>query len=105
MYAIIKTGGKQYRVQEGDIIDVELLNQDAEGGVKFDEVIFFNDGKNIAVGTPLISACSVVGELVEESKGEKVVAFKYKRRQNYRRTVGHRQKYSRIRIKEISYKE
>jgi large subunit ribosomal protein L21 len=99
MYAIIETGSKQYKVQEGTIIDVELL--DAEKNVNFDKVLFFSDDNTIKVGTPYVEKCLVKGELLGEIKAEKVIAYKYKKRKNYRRKVGHRQKYSRIKITEI----
>lgn len=100
MYAIIQTGGKQYRVQIGDIIDVELLGSD--GAVAFDNVLFFHDGSAAQVGLPHVPKCTVHGELLGEVKGPKVIAYKYKRRKNYRRTVGHRQRYSRVKITQIA---
>lgn len=100
MYAIIETGGKQYRVQEGDELNVELLH--AEGAFKFDKVLFFTDGKNSHVGVPTVANCVVHAEVLGMDKGPKVIAFKYKRRKNYRRTVGHRQKYSRVKITKIA---
>lgn len=100
MYAIIETGGKQYRVTKGDVIDVELLT--VEGNqVEFKQVLFLNDGSQVKVGLPNLPECTVMGELLGESKGPKVVAFKYKRRKNFRRKVGHRQKYSRVKITDI----
>lgn len=100
MYAIIETGGKQYRVEEGDVIDVELLKAESGSEVTF-KALFLNTGKAIKVGKPNVDGCEVVGEAVQEVKGPKVVNFKYKKRKNYRRKVGHRQKYSRIKIKSI----
>ena len=100
MYAIIETGGKQYRVQEGDELDVELLN--TEGAVTFDKVLFFSDGTTPHIGQPHVPQCTVHGEILGVEKGPKVIAFKYKRRKNYRRTVGHRQKYSRVKITKIA---
>lgn len=99
MYAIIETGGKQYRVSEGDLVDVELL-EGAEKEVRFDQVLFLNDGKDLKVGAPHLK-CVVHGELVEQVKGPKVIAFKYKRRENQRKKVGHRQKYCRVKITRI----
>lgn len=93
-YAIIRTGGKQYRVEEGDVIDVEKLAVSEDKKVEFNEVLFC-EGK---VGTPIVEGCKVVGELIDEVRGKKVIAFKYKRRQNYHRKVGHRQPYSRVKI-------
>ncbi|MEM7175353.1 MAG: 50S ribosomal protein L21 [Chlamydiota bacterium] len=103
MYAIIETGGKQYRVEEGDIIEVELLKE-AQEAVEFDRVLFFSDGKTPQLGTPHVTKCLVKGEVIGEARGPKVVSFIYKRRKNYRRKVGHRQKYSRVKITTIQCK-
>ena len=100
MYAIIETGGKQYRVQEGDIIDVELLGTDQ--AVTFDRVLLLQDGNAPQIGLPHLPNCIVHAELLGETKGPKVIAYKYKRRHNYRRTVGHRQRYSRVKITKIA---
>ncbi len=100
MYAIIETGGKQYRVEEGTELDVELLH--AEGAVTFDKVVLFSDGTTTQIGKPSVPHCLVQGEVLGIAKGPKVIAFKYKRRKNYRRTVGHRQKYSRVKITKIA---
>ena len=102
-YAIIETGGKQYRVQEGDILDVELLG--SEGKHTFDKVLFVQSGSTPVVGLPYVSKCSVQAEVVSLAKGPKVIAFKYKKCKNYRRTVGHRQKYSRVKITKIAHGE
>lgn len=96
-YAIIRTGGKQYRVRQGDVIDVELLGTD-EGEVRFEDVLFMTDGKEHRVGKPTVDGCVVKGECVAEVKGPKVIAYKYKRRQNYHRKLGHRQRYQRVKI-------
>src|SRR6266446_6848238 len=100
MYAIIETGGKQYRVEEGDVIDVELL--DANGTVKFDKVLLVHDGYAPIIGRPHLEKCAVHAEVIGLAKGPKVIAFKFKRCKNTRRTVGHRQKYSRVKITKIS---
>jgi large subunit ribosomal protein L21 len=100
MYAIIDTGSKQYRVQEGDEIDVELF--DASQGVAFDKVLLVHDGKAARVGAPHVAGCAVHGELISNVKGPKVIAFKYKRCKNYRLKKGHRQKYARVRITKIA---
>lgn len=100
-YAIIQSGGKQYRVEAGDVIDVELLGQQ-EGNISFGEVLLFNDGSQTKIGAPFISNFNVKGEIVGEIRGPKVIAFKYKRRKNYRRKVGHRQNYTRIKITEFA---
>ncbi len=100
MYAIIETGGKQYRVEKNDVIDIELVETAQDGKVEF-PVLFVNDGTALKIGAPYLSQSKVKAELVAEVKGPKVVAFKYKKRKGYRRKVGHRQRYSRIKITDI----
>jgi len=100
MYAIIETGGKQYQVKEGDVINVELLGDDTN--IKFDKVLFFFDGQTPHVGLPHLTNCTVSAELLGEVKAPKVIAFKYKKRKNIRRIVGHRQKYSNVKITKIA---
>lgn len=101
-FAIIKTGGRQHRVAEGDIIDVDFL--DAEVGKEgvFADVLFVGDGDNLTHGSPLIEGATVTGEVMEQRKDKKVIAFKYRRRKGYHRTVGHRRKLTRVKITEIS---
>jgi large subunit ribosomal protein L21 len=99
-YAIIETGGKQYRVQEGDELDVELLG--SENTFTFDKVLLVHDGDAAKVGLPYVRNCAVHAEVLGEIKGPKVIAFKYKKCKNYRRLVGHRQKYTRVKIKQIA---
>jgi large subunit ribosomal protein L21 len=101
-FAIIKTGGRQFRVAEGDMIDVDLLDVDPGKTATFDEVLMFADGKNVTHGNPLISGAKVTAEVLEQRKDKKVIAFKYKRRKGYHRTVGHRRKLTRVKIKSIS---
>jgi large subunit ribosomal protein L21 len=101
-YAIINTGGRQYRIAEGDTIDVDLLDVDPGKTATFGEVLMFADGKNVMHGNPLISGAKVTAEVVEQRKDKKVIAFKYKRRKGYHRTVGHRRKLTRVKIKNIS---
>lgn len=101
MYAIIETGGKQYRVEKEDVIYVELLHQDSNAKITFDQVLFINNGNAIQVGYPYIKGGQVHGEILKEVKGPKVVAYKYKQRKNYRRKVGHRQRYSLVKITDI----
>jgi large subunit ribosomal protein L21 len=101
-YAIIKTGGRQYRVAEGDTVDVDLLDVDAGKTATFGEVLMFADGKHVTHGDPLISGAKVTAEVVEQRKDKKVIAFKYKRRKGYHRTVGHRRKLTRVKIKSIT---
>jgi len=102
MYAIIKTGGKQYRVAEGDEVDIELLNRGEVGtAIAFEEVLFVNDGATPQVGQPFVAGWAVHAEIVAETAGKKVVSMKYKRRKNQRRKFGHRQHYSRVKITRI----
>ncbi len=100
-YAIIKTGGRQYRVAEGDTIDVDLLEGEAGQKLTFDNVLMHADGEKLTHGTP-VSGASVTGEVVEQRKDKKVIAFKYRRRKGYHRTVGHRRKLTRVKITGIS---
>lgn len=101
-YAIIKTGSKQYRVKAGDVIDVELLNAEENGKVEFTDVLLFHDGKEAKVGAPTISNVVVRGEVMDHVRGPKVIAYKYKKRKNYHRKVGHRQNYIRVKITEFA---
>jgi large subunit ribosomal protein L21 len=100
-YAIIETGGKQYKVREGDVVEVELLGIE-NGPVTFDKVLFIQDVSDSQVGLPLLSNYKVNAEVVDTTKGPKVVIFKYKRVKGYRRLIGHRQKYSLVKINEIA---
>jgi large subunit ribosomal protein L21 len=101
-YAIIKTGGRQYRVAEGDTIDVDLLDLEAGKTATFGEVLMHADGDKLTHGDPLISGAKVTAEVVEQRKDKKVIAFKYRRRKGYHRTVGHRRKLTRVKIKSIN---
>ncbi len=102
MYAVIKTGGKQYRVQPGDLLVVEKLEGEPGAAVAFGEVLMLGDGEAVTVGAPLIEGASVAATLIETRKGEKVKIFKKIRRQGYRRTRGHRQLESVLRVTGIS---
>jgi large subunit ribosomal protein L21 len=101
-YAIIKTGGRQFRVAEGDTIDVDLLEVDPGKTATFGDVLMFADGKDVTHGNPLISGAKVTAEVIDQRKDKKIIAFKYKRRKGYHRTVGHRRKLTRVKIKSIS---
>lgn len=101
-YAIIKTGGKQYRVAEGDILDVEKLNIEPGTETKFEDVLFVSNGSSVSVGAPLVKGAAVTAEVVEQTKGDKVIAYKFKRRKGYHRTVGHRRQLTRLKIKSIT---
>ena len=102
-YVILQAGGKQFKVAEGDLIDVDKLDLQAGQETTFSEVLFHADGDKLTHGAPHISGASVVGEVVEQRKAPKVIAFKYRRRKGYHRTVGHRQKLTRVRIKSIAF--
>ena len=104
-YAIIKTGGRQFRVAEGDTIDVDLLDVEPGKTATFGDVLLFADGKDVSHGNPVISGAKVTAEVVEQRKDKKIVAFKYKRRKGYHRTVGHRRKLTRVKIKSINLGE
>ena len=97
MYAISETGGKQYRVQEGDVITVEKLNAAVGETVCFDHVLVLGEGEGIQVGTPYVGT-AVEGKVVEEGKGKKVIIFKYKAKKDYRKKQGHRQPYTMVEI-------
>lgn len=100
MYAIIKTGGKQYRVSEGDIITVEKLNAEVGETISFDEVLVMGEGSDLKIGTPFLDSV-VSGEVVESGKGKKVVIYKYKAKKDYRKKQGHRQPYTNVKITAI----
>lgn len=97
MYAIIKTGGKQYRVQENDVFKVEKLDAKVGETVTFDEVVAVG-GDKLTVGTPFVEGCAVHAEVVEQGKNDKVIIFKYKAKKDYRRKNGHRQPYTLVKI-------
>lgn len=102
MYAVIETGGKQYRVQEGDVITVEKLDVEAGEKITFDKVLLISDGETIKVGAPFVTSCNVAGTVVEHGKGQKVIIFKYKAKKDYRKKQGHRQPYTMIKIEKVS---
>jgi len=101
MYAVIKTGGKQYRVAANDLLRVEKLAGESGDTVAFSEVLLVGDGDKVTVGAPLVDGATVAGELVEQTRARKIVVFKKRRRKAYRRTAGHRQELSVVRITEI----
>lgn len=101
MYAVIETGGKQYRVQEGDVISVEKLGLAEGDNVEFDKVLVYSDGKEVKVGTPVVENAKVAGSVVENGKSDKVIIFKYKSKKDYRKKRGHRQPYTKVKIEKI----
>ena len=101
MYAIIKTGGKQYRVQEGDNIFVEKLDADVDSNVVFDQVLaVVNDG-DVKVGAPVVEGAKVTAKVLAQGKEKKILVFKYKAKSNYRRRQGHRQPFTKVVIEKI----
>ena len=100
-YAIIRTGGRQYRVAEGDTVDVDLLEVEPGKTATLSDVLLYADGDKVTHGSP-IEGAKITAEVVEHRKDKKVVAFKYKRRKGYHRTVGHRRKLTRLKIKSIA---
>lgn len=101
MYAVVKTGGKQYRVAKDDVLTIEKLDGEAGAVIELEQVLAINDGKGLTIGTPMIDGARVAATVLEQKKGKKVLIFKKKRRQNYRRTKGHRQQLTVIRISDI----
>ena len=101
MYAVVATGGKQYKVAEGDILRVEKLSGDVGTAVAFDKVLIFSDGENVKIGQPEVDGVTVHGQIVAQGKNKKILVFKYKRRKRYRRKQGHRQSFTAIRIDRI----
>ncbi len=101
MYAVVATGGKQYKVREGDILRVEKLSGNVGEAVSFDKVMMLGDGEDVAIGRPLLENVSVQGQIVAQGKARKIIVFKYKRRKRFRRKQGHRQLYTAIRIDKI----
>ena len=101
MYAVISTGGKQYKVSEGQTIRVEKVPGDAGSTVSFDRVLMVSDGDNVRVGQPTVAGASVTGHVVQQEKAKKIIVFKYKRRKGYRKKRGHRQHYTALKIDAI----
>ena len=102
MYAVIKTGGKQYKISEGDVLNVEKIEGEQGDTVIFDDVLMVSGDEETKVGTPLVEGAKVVGEIVAQTKGTKMAVFKMKRRKGYRKKTGHRQELTSLKIKEIS---
>lgn len=101
MYAVIETGGKQYLINKGDTIDVELLA--AKDNVTFDNILLIADGENVKIGAPYVAGARVSARVLGNNKDDKVTTFKFRHKVNYHRTIGHRQNYTRIQIEEISH--
>jgi len=101
MYAVIVSGGKQYRVSQGDVIYVEKLDQEVDSKVSFD-VLMLGSEEGVEIGTPTLAGAKVEGKVVAQVKGEKVIIFKYKSKKDYHRKAGHRQQYTKVEITSIS---
>lgn len=101
MYAIIETGGKQYKVQEGDVIFIEKLDAQEGETVTFDQVLAVGSGEGLKTGDPLVSGATVTGKVEKNGRGRKIVVFKYKPKKNYHRKQGHRQPYTKVLIEKI----
>ena len=104
MYAVIKTGGKQYRVAAGDKLKVEKLAGDVGSEITLDKVLLVSDGENTTIGAPLVQGASVQAKVVAHGRGDKVKIFKMRRRKHYRKTQGHRQSFTEIQIEKIAAK-
>ena len=104
MYAVVNSGGKQYKVQQGQILRVEKIPGDVGTPMTFDRVLMFSDGENVSIGQPVLEDIEVGGHIVEQGKAKKVIVFKYKRRKRYRRKQGHRQAFTAVQIDSIQAK-
>ena len=101
MQAVIQSGGKQYMVSPGEVIRIEKLEKEAGAAVEFDQVLLVNDEGKATIGNPFVAGAQVLGSVVEEAKGRKVIVFKFKRKKQYKVTRGHRQPYTAVKINEI----
>jgi large subunit ribosomal protein L21 len=101
MYAVVITGGKQYKVQEGDVIYVEKLEADVEASVELGNVLAVGKEDGLVVGTPVVEGAKVFAKVLEQGKARKVIVFKYKRKKDYRRKQGHRQPFTKLQIEKI----
>ncbi len=102
MYAVIRTGGKQYRVQEGDVLSVERLPGDVGSTIAFDDVLLVGEGADVTIGAPTVAGAVVNAEITLQARARKIIVFKFKRRKNYKRKKGHRQYFTRVQVKSIS---
>ena len=101
MYAIIATGGKQYKVSQGDVIYIEKVNQDVDSAISFDVLMVGGEG-DVKVGNPTVAGAKVEGKVLAQGRGEKIIVFKYKSKKNYRRKQGHRQPFTKVEITGIN---
>ena len=103
MYAVIETGGKQYKVSEGDVIFIEKLEAAEGDAVTFDKVLAVADGENVKVGAPAVEGATVTAKVEKQGKAKKIYVFKMKRKKNYRRKKGHRQPFTKVTIEKINF--
>ena len=102
MYAVFRSGGKQYRAAKGDVLRLEKIEAEEGATIEFDEVLLVGEGSDIKVGSPVVEGATVAAEVLRHGRSRKVIVFKYKRRKNYRRKKGHRQAFTEVSIKGIS---
>ena len=105
MYAIIRSGGKQFKAEKGKTLRVPRMEAEPGSKITFDDVLLTSDGEKVVAGAPTVKGASVTGEVVGEVKGEKIYVFKFKRRKNYRRKTGHRAKFTEVKITGVKLKE
>ena len=101
MYAVVATGGKQYKVREGEILRIEKIEGEVGSPVNFDRVLMFSNGTDVTLGQPVVDGAVVSGTILEQGRNKKIIVFKYKRRKRYRRTQGHRQSFTDVKIGSI----
>ncbi len=102
MYALIETGGKQYKIQEGDILSIEKLGADQGEKINFDKVLLLSSEEGVKIGKPYVEGAAVEGEVLFHGKDKKIIVFKYKAKKNYRKKQGHRQPFTRVKITKIT---
>ena len=101
MYAVVAAGGKQYKVEEGDVLRIEKVAGNVGDALTFDKVLLISDGENVTIGQPMIENTVVNAQIIEQGKSKKIIVFKYKRRKRYRRKQGHRQRFTAVKIGSI----
>ncbi|MDR2908850.1 MAG: 50S ribosomal protein L21 [Oscillospiraceae bacterium] len=102
MYAVIETGGKQYRVSEGDVVFVEKLEAEADSTVTFDRVLAVGKDEGVVIGAPLVEGARVTGKVLKQGKGKKITVFTYRSKKNSKRKLGHRQRYTKVEIESVT---
>jgi len=102
MYAIVETGGKQFRVSEGDVIRTDLIETEVGSSVTFDRIVLAANGDDVTIGSPLVSGATVTGTVLRQAKDKKILVFKYKPKKRVRKLNGHRQRYAEVRIDKIA---